>query len=220
MAKCTIVSFYPRPIVETKPGLNPNTFIIPESVEEGEFVSVTVGEIPITDRIYLDKDRGNLVVPVPVTEVARSIVEDFCSAQPWIGPEAGPGIFWVEGEYTKEEIIEKFEEQLWEAQEKQKAWALELIKAADDDWSKYKRHRTITDLQRFFAKQMDLTREWIVEHKDTTDVTKCPYCSTIVSASAAVCPTCRNVINAAKFEELKAAIASPETPASMEDLNA
>src|SRR3954471_9841815 len=130
--KATVASFHLLDIHnETKPGIYPGNFSIPKS--DGKLPATLVVDNS-TGYVYLDHDRGSLRTTIPVEEVANSIVNDFCNSMPGYEPGvASPGLFWVEGQYTPKQILEKFPVECEQALAKQKNWLISLVKWADDE---------------------------------------------------------------------------------------
>ena len=117
MSKCTIVSLVPFEIREDKPTY-PGTFIIP-GAKRDDF------EILVVDNVhsfmYLDENRGSLKMPIDSNEVANSIINDYENSQLFAKPSEGigPGIFYLDGEYSKLDIKLKFKEKLEEYRQRQ-----------------------------------------------------------------------------------------------------
>ncbi len=155
----TIVSVCPFDIKETKPGINPGTFQIKKAAK-GDFSILVVGISKYG--VYLDGDRGTLSVPELGERIAKSIVMDYVSAQFAIDDDAKPGIFYVKGRKTKEDIVMEYAPELEAARDMQDAWFRRLIMSADDHWARFQRHNSITDLQRLAAKYMGHTAPWVL----------------------------------------------------------
>jgi hypothetical protein len=197
--QASVVNLTPFLITENKPGLYPGHFQIPPA--EKDKMSILHVQDSVF-HVYLDMDRGSMTVPVPALKVAESIVADFKSAKLVTSPgEAEPGIFAVNGHVTQKEVETKYAEELKEQRRVQHNWFSALVHQADDDWSRYKQHRMISDTQRFAAKLLGLDREWnlttIIEN-----IGKCPACTSVVPASAVVCPACRCILNAEAYKKL------------------
>jgi hypothetical protein len=59
----------------------------------------------------------------------------------------------------------------------------------------------ITDRMKDAARYLDLKRGWLTELINT--MTQCPFCTTTIPAQAIKCPNCNEVVNRAKYDELK-----------------
>lgn len=200
---CTVVSFVPFDIFEEKPGLIPGRFAIPAS----DTKIPQVKHIPndIFHYVYLDETRPPLPARDPADEVAKSIVNDFVNSQLGISETAQPALFWLPGKITAAEVLMKYKEKCDVVLALQNNWFNNLIKIADDDWTRYQKHTVISDFQRRIAGIKGLTAErhpWI-DVGQMPQTVSCPACHSPVSPEAAICSVCRAVINkdkAAKFE--------------------
>jgi len=202
--KSTLVSIVPFEIREEKPGLIPGTFAIPASVD-GSPVCLVIGQS--IHYVFIDEDRGNLRVINPSYYVARSVVNDYNSAQMCAGPDACPGLFWFLGEWTPEKIKKEKPNELSEIKRRQYNWFVELVKLADDDWEKTRQHFCISDTQRFALNAIDPTnsknRPWIIMPQKEQEVDLptqiCPACGSDVPASAVICRYCQYILNQQKY---------------------
>jgi len=200
---CTIISACPFPIDEKKPGLQPGVFKIPAAKLERQDIEVIVvksGSYPV----YMDHDRGSFVVEEKLETIAMSVVEDLCNAVLAADYLARPAIFWVSGEYTKEEAKEEFHDQIMDAIQKQAEWFRRLVQLADDDWSKTRQHKFITDIQRYAGKALGLQREWLIKPL-TVATQECPGCAKDISGKALKCSFCGTIVNIAGWNALQAA---------------
>lgn len=204
--KCTVVSIVPFAIKEAKPGLIPPTYEIAAS-EKGEPQILHIGTA--VHYVYIDADRGSLQVRDSPQEVARSIVEDYVSSQLEVGDGVFPGIFYVPGEFSVEEIKSKFEEELAQLKIAQYKWLLQLTRLADKDWSQYQKPNVISAFQRKAAEIIGLKVEqhpWmnpeIKEIAPVIELSSCPGCGSGVRDGIAVCPSCKCVLDAEKYKTL------------------
>src|SRR5258708_39681538 len=109
----TIISLLPFELIESKPGLNPNEYIIKKAQGDKFGITTIPNNIyyPINPDLLADsKEVRNIKVPVPAIELAESIINDYVSAllgaQP---PDAIPGLLALRGDYTdRKEIATKF----------------------------------------------------------------------------------------------------------------
>lgn len=196
---CTIVSLLPRRIEESKPSLVPGVYEIPACKDNHTPVCVYIKDG--YSRLY--KGEGQ-TFPVTHTadEIARSIVDDYCSAQLEADIDAGPAIFYLPGKYTAKEILVKFKHKLDSARAKQIRWFRKLIRRADEDWAATKQPKLITDIQRHAASALGFkNKEWMHEMEEVEYV-KCPFCMDMIDSQAALCKNCKNVVNKDKAKEL------------------
>jgi len=187
MGPCTVVSILPRALDENKP-ISRGSFQMP-AVTRGD-LAVLVIDFDYTRNFYVDHERGNIDLVVPPEEVARSIAEDYVRATIHTGEGARPGIFYVRGSFTKEEIRKLFPAELKKAIDDQDNWFKKLVKVGDDTWQRFRRHNMISDQHRDAARMLGLKREWADEMKPENTI-QCVYCTSIISDAALVCPVCR-----------------------------
>ena len=208
MSKATVVSICPFPVKAVKPGLTPAEYSLPAS-KDGKPVVLVVGGA--TFPVYLDSDRGSLRVPAPSFEVARSIVEDYCTSHLGYDKEdAMPGMFHVDGAYTVAEVTVKFKDELVLAKKKQDNWFIRLVKIADDEWNRTHRHAAISDMQRVACEAMGFTRDWLMKpnEEETVQAKYCPACSVPITNGPVICPNCKLVLNKTEYEKLKGQFAT------------
>jgi len=196
---CTVVSILPFPITETKPGLIVGYYAMP-AAKKDDFEILVV--YPTHFPLYVDQTRGSVPIPVPSDQLAQSVVDDFINSQMGIKRDAEepayPGLFFVLGKRDKEYIKKEHADALLEARTAQKNWFLRLVHLADDDWQRYRQHKTISDLQRFAARDLGLDRPWLLlvaDKPQAPGVKTCPACQMSVHEMAAICPSCRCVLN-------------------------
>lgn len=204
MAEATIVSLVPRKIREFKPGLDePHFEMEPADITNGDFEIKVVKDRATS--IYLDNDRGSRRFPVPVEEYAESIVNDFRLAQIERSSETGaePGIFWLPGRVTKEEVKTKHKDVLAAAIKAQTLWFERLVRKADDDWNQSRQVNRIAEIQRIAAKVLNLSRDWLYEDMTMGNAT-CPACSSVLPNPVPVlCPICKLVLDETKYKTFK-----------------
>ena len=204
---CTLVSIVPFPIVEEKPGMIPNHFEVKASLD-GEPQCTIVGDA--LHFVYINGDRGSFRVTSPSHVIAKSIVDDYLSAQLAAGPDAHPGFFWVPGELGPTEIKRYKTEELQEQQVYQRNWFMELIKMADDNWERSRSHHTISDTQRFAVKTLNpenkKNRPWVFQLSmlDETPVTTmlCPACGSDIPANVVICKYCQNILDPVRYAQM------------------
>lgn len=204
--KCTLCSILPFDLREPKPGLNPGEYIIPAS-KDGKTPSCLIIKEG-TYGIYLDGDRGTLRARTPSTEVARSLFEDYISAQLAVDEISKPGLFALPGVVKPEDFADddELKELLASVIEQQNNWFDRLIKLGDDTWQRYHQHGAITDLMRYAAKSRGKTDlEWmkvstVIEKAETVN---CPACFALINPKAAVCNACGCVTNEEAYNKLQ-----------------
>lgn len=208
---CTLVSIFPFEIRETKPGLLPPYYNIPAS-ENGEIQVVHIRSSRF--HVYQRDDR-QIQVNVSPDDVAKSIVQDFCASQLGYSDDSrefcSPGIFYVLGQYTAEQIQEQFASMVELARERQRNWLEALCRIADDDWQKFHQHNVISRVQRVAANLLNLSptqHPWMDATLSTAPLfdSPCPACGTNNRPDIAICPTCKCVLNDEKYQALSFAV--------------
>lgn len=197
--EATIVSVCNFPIgPEYKPGLFPNDYVIPAATEDN------LGIVVVTDG-WTDVpqlDRKSIRIVVPAAEIARSIVQDWKVAQLQIGPGAQPGLFYVEGAYSEDEILDNCEEMLRVARSEHIEWARRLVKMADDLWALKPMHVQISAGMINAANYLKLDRVW-TRTPSPEDSRNCPSCTTKLPAATVVCPQCNVILDEDKYQNFK-----------------
>lgn len=201
---CTVVSIVPFAIKEMKPGLSPNIYEIEAASEEDpQVLHIGTG----SHNVYINEDQGSLNVRDTSTEIARSVVEDFCTSQLEYGEGTGPGLFWVIGKLTVDDIRRECKAELLQAKIRQRRWFTKLVEIADRDWEQYHKPNVISGFQRLAAKilKVDPTRHtWLEPNVHTgIDLVNCKACTSPIRPEAIICPVCRAVLNPVKFKELQ-----------------
>jgi len=74
------------------------------------------------------------------------------------------------------------------------------VKLADDDWNKYRQHKTISDIQRYACSFLKLERPWLLDAEITAALSECPSCFEKVNPRAIVCSHCRFVLDEARYK--------------------
>lgn len=189
--KATIVSIYPKDVIEKKCTISPGVFHIPAGSYEAPSITV-VG--PSSWWRDIDEEQEFLEIPVSAIVVADSIVKDYC-----IGifgcdmAESMPGFFYVAGEFNLEGIKKSFPEELPKAQTRQKNWYSFLVKAADSLWARSNGNPlAINDDMRMAAKALGLasTKDWMKDFQ-MVDMVRCKACGSLKNPNFPICATCR-----------------------------
>jgi len=155
--------------------------------------------------LYLDNERGNRIIPEPVSVFAEAVVNDFIVAQIEIDApsNAFPGLFWVYNHLSRDQVKKEHGAKLTNAIENQVRWFQRLVRRADSDWQMFHQHNAIADIQRHAAKQLNLDREWVHALVDMGNE-RCPACSSILmSPPPVVCPTCQCILDETRYAKLK-----------------
>lgn len=192
--KATIVSVFPKKIVERKETTQPGIFTI-EAGNEKDPAILVVGPSSWW------RDGGEDMPLIEITnssvQVAESIVKDYCNGFPEINENAGPGLFFIVGECTVEDVKEKYKKALTDAITKQKNWFNNLIAMADKDWAQNNGNpRAISDLSKMAAKALNLTdRAWMKATLQAQYIA-CAACGNQRNPAYPICPSCNRIIDA------------------------
>jgi hypothetical protein len=197
----------PRPIMENMPHIRPSIYSVPEAKDKDfELLVINDG----IDSVYAGD--GKHVERIELGEsIAENLKNMICNSQLANGENAYPGVFWVHGEHTKEDIKTKFTKELEKAKLVQLNWYRNLVREADDVWAKFHQHRTISDLMRFAASALKLNREWLINTEDAEAIA-CPACGKdLPNKDVTICATCHTIIkpeeHAKKFAPKKELVA-------------
>jgi hypothetical protein len=198
----TVVSIYPREIVDTKCTLQPSTYIVPAgTIERPGILKVT----PASWWKEIDENQPILEIPVYSVQVAESIVQDYCRSLLGATPNAMPGIFYVPGEFDAVSIKLKYSSALKTAEEKQRRWYLALVELADVMWSRTNGNPiSISDLQRMAARELTMTNKDWLKNYQMVDMVRCFACGSLRNPEFPVCAACKVIDpNHPKAKDLK-----------------
>lgn len=197
---CTIVSMLPFELNEDKPHMLPSSYRIPAAVN-GKYGIAHIEEgihyIP-NPLIEEGKPGSSIKQTTMPDEMARSVVEDYVTAQVSLGENASPGIFFVPGRLTLKEVRENYPELISHYEELQKNWFRNLCALADADWSKNHNLLSVSDLQRAAAKSLGIVKDWVEMRVEET--TACPMCKTNVNPEAIVCMNCKAILKPEQYK--------------------
>jgi len=198
----TVISIYPRRIVERKVTLSPGIFIIePGTYEKPSLTVVGTG----TWWKEIDEDQPLLEIPNFSTQVADALVKDYCNGL--IGCDMNqsmPGLFWVPGKFTTlTKLKEEHLARLLAAHTKQQNYYNTLIKMANQLWAKTNGNPlAITDDMRLAARELNQPDFNWMSNFTMLEKASCPACGSSIKPEFPVCPTCRAVIDKDKAEKL------------------
>lgn len=199
--KSTIVSIYPKLIIETKVTLQPGTFEIRPGSYDNPSILV-VG--PSSWWKEIDENQPVLEIPQSSIQIADSIVKDYCNGI--LGcdmAEQVPGLFYLPGELTIDRIKKEFKPQLDEANRKQRNWFKELVKLADTGWARSGGSPfSISDDMKLAATELNLiNKEWIKDIQ-TTELVRCKACGHLKNPTYPICPNCKSIDDKDKAKSL------------------
>jgi len=204
---CTVVSIYPRLIVEIKPTIQPGKFTIePGTYDDPSFLEVG------TSSWWMERDPSQPFMEIPVSSiaVANSIVIDYCNGL--LGYKANvsmPGLFYIPGSLSSIKTVDGYQLKLDKAQDVQNNWYQELVKMADSLWARSNGNPlAISDNMRLAAQELQFKDKAWLKDFTTLELTNCPACGTLRNSAYPVCQNCKTVTDKVKFEELGLQFAS------------
>lgn len=199
--RATVVSIYPKPIVEHKVTIQPGVFVIPAgSPENPSFL--TVG--PSSWWKEVDEEQPLLEIPNSSIQIADSLVKDYCNGVPACDMSTRmPGLFFVPGTVDFKELKERHGQLLVNAITRQKNWFIALISMADTLWARSNGNPVvISDDMRLAARLSNLVdKDWMKDFKMVANVS-CVACGQPRNPLFPVCPNCHAITDIKKAEEL------------------
>ena len=204
--KSTVVSIFPKQVKATKVTVNPRRYTVPAGTFEKPSVLV-VGTAIWIKHIYETEPEQRVEMPILSSQLADAIVNDFCSNVLSSGHERRPGLFWVIGAKSSEQIIKEHKKEMLAAEERQKQWYLELIKMADIDWVKYRGSPlAVSDTARMAALELHLEKPWMMDIKHLA-MGICPACGSQRDSKFPVCKECKTIVDKDAYAKLGLAMA-------------
>ena len=199
--KSTVVSIFPRLVHEDKVTLTPGIFDIPSGTYDKPAILI-VG--PSSWWKEMEEDQPLLEVTCSSIQIADSIVKDYSNGL--LGcdtSDTGPGLFFIPGEFSVEQIKKDHKVRLDLAQTKQRNWYANLVKLADSMWARTNGNPlSIDDLMRLAAQELGMKDKPWLKDFTTIELTPCPSCGTLRNSSFPVCAICRTIVDKKRFEEL------------------
>jgi len=192
--KATIVSIYPRRIVEYKYTIQPGVFDLAAGSEEHPSLTV-VG--PSSWWRDIGEEMPLIEIPNGAIQVAESVINDWANGLLMCDMDSSmPGIFFVPGELTIEKIRADYSDALKTAVAKQKNWFQNLIKLADHGWAQTNGSpRAISDLMRIAAEALNLKdRDWMRNFVEITKI-QCAACGNLRNPAYPVCSSCNRIVD-------------------------
>lgn len=190
--KTTIVSIYPREIIEEKITIDPWKFKIPAGTVDKP------GILVVGTSSYWAKqsnDMPAIEVPISSVKIAESIIEDYSKGMAECDMvDARPGLFFVPGTLTAFEIKAQYKEALEAADIKQKNWFMRLVKVADALWSRSGQNPlALSNDMRIAAEGLNLKdKPWLRDYQ-TAELVPCFACGSLKNPLFPVCATCRAI---------------------------
>lgn len=190
--KSTIVSIYPKLIVERKVTIEPGIFTIPAGTPEEPAV-LTVG--PSSWWRDIDVEQPIIEIPVSSVSIAESVVKDYCNGV--LGCNMGdsmPGLFFVLGEISPFQIKQQYTKDLKAAITRQNNWFNVLIRLADSLWARSNGNPlAIADEMRLAARMLGKEDKPWLKDFEMIEKVQCPACGSLRNPEFPVCAICKHV---------------------------
>jgi len=189
----TIISIFPKVIApEKKHTIQPGVFQIPF----GRFTKPGLLEVGPSSW-WKETDEGQPLLEIPHSSitVAHSVVRDWmvgllaCDMA-----DMRPGVFYVPGRVTEADLKKvEYLALLEQANTRQRAWFLELVRIADTLWARTSGNPlTISDDMKLAAKELTLDKPWVKDFQSFAMV-NCKGCGALKNPLYPVCPNCKLV---------------------------
>lgn len=187
----TVVSIYPVEVDEIKHTIQPGRFIIPPGTEAKPAILIVE---PSSWWREVDEDQPLLEIPVSSIAIADSIVKDYCQGILGAGGDAKPGLFYVPGRHSSDEIKKSYAHEIVKAVRQQRSYYENLIKLADSLWARSNGNPlAISDGMRLAAREMGQgTREWM-KNQQMMETTRCKACGGLRNPEYPICPNCKSI---------------------------
>lgn len=198
--KCSIISIFPKDIHERKITLQPGDFFVPAGSYEHPSILV-IG--PSSWWRDVGEDEPLLEIPHSSPVMAESIVKDYINGM--IGCDmrtAMPGLFWLPGEITVQQLKTTHKLALDNAKKFQTAYYQALLKMADSLWARTNGNPlAIPHLAKLAATELGVNRDWTSNFVQQ-EIVKCVACGAIRNPAFPVCPNCKMVVDTEKAKTL------------------
>jgi len=202
----TVVSIYPKHIVERKITIQPGVFeIMPGSLKNPSLLIVG----PSSWWREVSETEPLLEITNSSIQVADSIVRDYCNGLFACDMATRmPGLFFLPGIWTVEKLKNEHPKLLVAALEKQKAFFLELVKMADVLWTRTQGNPlAISEDAKMAARELNIeNKEWLGDIR-TSELVRCVACGSLRNSQFPICPTCKAVADPELAKKLNIAFA-------------
>ena len=203
--KATIFSIYPQEIIEIKRTVHPDRYVIPSGTEKTPSRLVIGSGAWVRD---VGIDEPLLEIPISSVVLAQSIVNDYLNSR--LASTAGaasPGLFWLPGEISLKELIEKHIKALELAIANQRAWFDLLIKQGDSLWARTNGNPVaIPEDCKIACRELGRTKDWALDFK-RMEMEPCPACGQLRNPLFPICASCKYVADPKKAAEMGLVIA-------------
>lgn len=190
--KATIVSIYPKDIDEKKETLFPSRWQIGAGRYDKPSVTVIGTSSWWRD---IDIEQPLLQIPVSSVQIAQSLIVDYCNGFLACNmADLMPGLFFIPGEFTVEQIKKDYSIKLTEAKFKQDAWFAMLIRLGNSLWARSNGNPlVIWDEMRMAARELGKHDVPWLKMDVQMELVKCFACGSMRNPDFPICPSCKNV---------------------------
>jgi len=199
--KSTIISIFPKHIIERKHTIQPGVF----EIKPGSYANPSLLVVgPSSWWKELDENQPLLEIPHSSIIVADSIVKDYCNGILACDmAEHMPGLFFVPGELNMEMIKRDHKSKLDAANVKQRNWYAALVKLADALWSRSNgTPLAISDDMKLAARDLNLVNKDWLKDSQTMELVRCEACGYLKNPLYPVCSNCKSISDPVKAKEL------------------
>lgn len=199
--QATIVSIYPRTIVENKVTLQPGIF----EIRAGSFENPSVLVIgPSSWWKDVDIDQPLLEIPVSAVRIADSLIKDYCNGILGVnGADRMLGWFYIPGAHTAEEIKKNYKAELEAAKNKQNNWFQETVRITDILWSQSNGNPlSVSDDAKMAATHLGMKEKPWLKDAITVTMKPCPACGTLTNPGFPVCPNCHTIVDKTTYDKM------------------
>lgn len=199
--KSTVVSIFPKHILERKHTIQPGVFeILPGSYDRPTVLVVG----PSSWWKEIDENQPLLEIPHSSIQVADSIVKDYCNGVLACDmADCMPGLFYIPGEFTVEKLRKEKATELAAANTRQRNWFAALVRMGDALWSRSNGNPlTISDEMKIAARELNLVnKEWLKDSQ-TMELIRCVACGYLKNPLYPICSNCKAISDPNKAKEL------------------
>ena len=201
MDKSTVVSIYPKHIIEKKHTIQPGVF----ELMPGSYISPSILIVgPSSWWKDVDENQPLLEIPHSSIVVADSIVKDYCNGI--LGCDMAdnmPGLFYVPGAFTVDDIKKLHKEELELANRKQRSWFTALVRMADALWARSAGNPlAISEDMKLAAREMNLVNKDWLKDSMTMELVRCLACGFLKNPLYPICSNCKSISDPVKAKEL------------------
>jgi hypothetical protein len=215
MDKVTIVSIYPREIVDVKPTLFPARFVIP-AAKDNDFSLLIIEGASYFIPSPVEKQPPT-EVQVNAMALAESILYDSIPSMNLVSATHRPGVFAIPGEFNKTNILKyvhadgrSFQQLLNAAREWQMSYWTDIMNEADYFWSASNGNpKAIPADAKLAAKILGIekTKPWM-SNVVASELVNCKACGEMINPAFPVCKHCHHIIDEKRAKELGIKFAS------------